>query len=204
MKEKTARTLTPKLGLELPDVLLPDIRDHPTLNAPFLKKGLFSRGFSRGKTAPSLTLQSLLFSISLLFPSSDSPSLFLSFPRIVGVPRREKPLLFSWVSLAFFQKSKGWRVRVRTKSVKRPIKVGKRPINEGKRPIKAMVLVGMPVGCLMGCFRAPPPWRKTVPPKRPIKRSMAFVQKARRSESVVFFAAAVVFQYLYRSPASLS
>ena len=30
----------------------------------------------------------------------------------------------------------------RTKSAKRPIKVGKRPIKEGKRPIKAMVLVG--------------------------------------------------------------
>ena len=60
----------------------------------------------------------------------------------------------------------------RTKSVKRPIKVGKRPINEGKRPIKAKVLVGVSVGCLMGCFRAPPPWRKTAPLKRPIKRSM--------------------------------
>ena len=59
-----------------------------------------------------------------------------------------------------------------TKSVKRPIKVGKRPINEGKRPIKAMVLVGISVGCLMGCFRTPPPWRKTAPLKRPIKRSM--------------------------------
>ena len=44
-----------------------------------------------------------------------------------------------------------------TKSVKRPIKVGKRPINEGKRPIKAKVLVGVSVGSLMGCFRAPPP-----------------------------------------------
>ena len=43
-----------------------------------------------------------------------------------------------------------------TKSGKRPIKVGKRPIKEGKRPIKAMVLVGMSVGCLMRCFRAPP------------------------------------------------
>ena len=61
---------------------------------------------------------------------------------------------------------------LRTKSGKRPIKVGKRPIKEGKRPIKAMVLVGSPVGCLMGCFRAPPPWRKTAPLKRPIKRSM--------------------------------
>ena len=62
---------------------------------------------------------------------------------------------------------------LRTKSVKRPIKVGKRPINEGKRPIKAKVLVGVSVGCLMGCFRAPPPWRKTAPLKRPIKRSMS-------------------------------
>ena len=53
---------------------------------------------------------------------------------------------------------------LRTKSVKRPIKVG-------KRPIKAKVLVGVSVGCLMGCFRAPPPWRKTAPLKRPIKRS---------------------------------
>ena len=61
---------------------------------------------------------------------------------------------------------------LRTKSVKRTIKVGKQPINEGKRPIKAKVLVGVSVGCLMGCFRAPPPWRKTAPLKRPIKRSM--------------------------------
>ena len=58
------------------------------------------------------------------------------------------------------------------KSGKRPIKVGKRPIEEGKRPIKAMVLVGISVGCLMGCFRAPPPRRKTAPLKRPTKRSM--------------------------------
>ena len=61
---------------------------------------------------------------------------------------------------------------LRAKTVKRPIKVGKRPINEGKRPIKAMVLVGISVGCLMGCFRSPPPWQKTAPLKRPIKRSM--------------------------------
>ena len=59
-----------------------------------------------------------------------------------------------------------------TKLVKRPNKVGKRPIKEGKRPIKAKVLVGVSVGSLMGCFRAPPPWRKTAPLKRPIKRSM--------------------------------
>ena len=31
-----------------------------------------------------------------------------------------------------------------------------------------MVLVGISVGCLMGCFRAPRPWRKTAPLKRPI------------------------------------
>ena len=66
---------------------------------------------------------------------------------------------------------------LRTKSVKRPIKVGERPINEGKRPIKAKVLVGVSVGSLMGCFRAPPPWRKTAPLKRPIKRSMKIKQK---------------------------
>ena len=59
-----------------------------------------------------------------------------------------------------------------TKSEKRPIKVGKQSIKEGKRPIKAMVLVGISVGCLMGCFRAPPPWRKTAPLKRGIKRPM--------------------------------
>ena len=62
---------------------------------------------------------------------------------------------------------------LKTKSVKRPIKAGKRPINEWKRPIKAKVLVGVSVACLMGCFRAPPPWRKTAPLKRPIKRSMS-------------------------------
>ena len=63
---------------------------------------------------------------------------------------------------------------LRTKSVKSPIKVGKRPINEGKRPIKAKVLVSVSVVSLMGCFRAPQPWRKTAPLKRPIKRSMRF------------------------------
>ena len=72
---------------------------------------------------------------------------------------------------------------LRTKSVKCPIKVGKRPINEGKRPIKAKVLVGVSVGCLIGCFRAPPPWRKTAPLKRPIKRSM-IVQKNPRVRKI--------------------
>ena len=60
---------------------------------------------------------------------------------------------------------------LRTQSGKRPIKVGKRPMKEGKRPIKAMVLVGLSVFCLMGCFQAPPPW-KTAPLERPVKRSM--------------------------------
>ena len=56
----------------------------------------------------TLTLQSLLFSISLLFSLSDFPcffgAFFLSFPRISGVPQREQLLLFSWVSLAFSKK----------------------------------------------------------------------------------------------------
>ena len=58
--------------------------------------------------------------------------------------------------------------------VKRPLrtKSGKRPIKVGKRPIKVMVLVSMSVGCLMGCFRAPPPWWKTAPLKRPMNWSM--------------------------------
>ena len=55
---------------------------------------------------------------------------------------------------------------VGTKSVKRPIKVGKRPIDERKRPIKAKVLFGVSVGCLMGCFRAPPPWAENGPSKK--------------------------------------
>ena len=71
--------------------------------------------------------------------------------------------------------------------MKRPIKVGKRPSNEGKRPIKAMVLVGISVGCLMGCFRAPPPWRKTAPLKRPIKRSMSSATLLLSSESKCHF-----------------
>ena len=55
---------------------------------------------------------------------------------------------------------------LRTKAGKRPIKVGKRPIKEGKRPIKAMLLVGMSVGCLMGCFRAPPAMAENGPPSK--------------------------------------
>ena len=70
-----------------------------------------------------------------------------------------------------------------TKTGKRPIKVGKRPINEGKRPIKAMVLVGISTGCLMGCFRAPPPWRKTAPLKGPLRG--LWNQKSCRTLNVV-------------------
>ena len=55
---------------------------------------------------------------------------------------------------------------LRAKSGKRPIKVRKRPIKEGKRPIKAMVLVGISVGCLMGCFLAPPAMVENGPSKK--------------------------------------
>ena len=76
---------------------------------------------------------------------------------------------------------------LRTKSGKCPIKVGKRPIKEAKRPIKAMVLVGISVGCLMGCFRAPQPCRKTAPLKRPIKRFMILTPRdAIRKKGVQF------------------
>ena len=74
---------------------------------------------------------------------------------------------------------------LRTKSGKRPIKVEKRPIKEAKRPIKAMVLVGISVGCLMGCFRAPKPCRKTAPLKRPIKRSMSSRPTGSQSNSKI-------------------
>ena len=43
--------------------------------------------------------------------------------------------------------------------------------------MKAKVLVGVSVGSLMGCFRAPPPWRKTAPLKRPIRRSMIYISR---------------------------
>ena len=58
--------------------------------------------------------------------------------------------------------------------MKRPLrtKSGKRPTKVRKPPIKAMVLVGISVGCFMGCLRAPLPWRKTAPLKRPIGRSV--------------------------------
>ena len=47
-----------------------------------------------------------VFRFSLLFCA-----FFLSFPRILGVPRKEKPLLLGEKHLLFPQKSKGWRVR---------------------------------------------------------------------------------------------
>ena len=87
-----------------------------------------------------------------------------------GIP--QEPLNAPFLNGLFPEDFQEAKRPLRTKSAKRPIKVGKRPINEGKRPIKAKVLVGVSVGCLMGCFRAPPPWRKTAPLKRPIKRSM--------------------------------
>ena len=67
----------------------------------------FKRGF--GNLA-SLTLQSLLFSISLLFSFSRFSlffcTFFLSFPRISRFPRREKPLLFWGKTLAFSKKAR--------------------------------------------------------------------------------------------------
>ena len=46
-----------------------------------------------------------VFRFSLLFCA-----FFLSFLRILGVPRREKPLAFLGINPCFFQKSKDWRV----------------------------------------------------------------------------------------------
>ena len=65
------------------------------------------------KSLNTLTLLfSLLFSISLLFSFSDFlafffAAFFLPSPRIVGVPRREKPLPFSGFPLLFFFKKQG-------------------------------------------------------------------------------------------------
>ena len=66
---------------------------------------------------------------------------------------------------------------LRTRSVKRPIKVGKRPING---PLTAMVLVGISVGRLVGCLRAPPPWRKTAPLKGPLRGLISRSTKNRK------------------------
>ena len=62
------------------------------------------------KIGVSLTLQSLLFSISLLFFvfrfSLLFCAFFLPFPRILGVPRGGKPLLFWGKTLAFSKKAR--------------------------------------------------------------------------------------------------
>ena len=105
----------------------------------------------------------------------DDPGKFLTnFPASQNaIPAKVKSLLMPLFLMGCFPVDfQEVKRPLRTKSVKHPIKVGKRPINEGKRPIKAKALVGVSVGSLMGCFSAPPPWRKTAPLKRPIKRSM--------------------------------
>ena len=88
---------------------------------------------------------------------------FSRFVREINGEKKNISLSMSFFTVSF---SRFAPSRIRTKSV------GKRPINEGKRPIKAKVLVGVSVGSLMGCFRAPPPQRKTAPLKRPFKRCM--------------------------------
>ena len=66
---------------------------------------------------------------------------------------------------------------LRAKLGNTPLRVENGPLSRGNGPLKAMVLVGISVGCLMGCFPAPPLWRKTAPLKRPIKRSMIWGQR---------------------------
>ena len=96
------------------------------------------------------------------------------------------PFLMGWLTLfpVDFREAKR---RLTTKSGKRPIKVGKRPIKEGKWSSKAVVLVGISVGCLMGCSRAPPQWQKMAPLKRPIKRSMTRYPVDKTSSICRFF-----------------
>ena len=65
-----------------------------------------------------LTLHFSLFFVRLFFFVFRFPLLFCAFflscPRILGIPRREEPLLFSvWFPLFFFKKSQGWRARGR-------------------------------------------------------------------------------------------
>ena len=50
MKGKTAKTSTPRLGLELPDILLPDICDHPkgALEVSRVMEGVLARMLHRG------------------------------------------------------------------------------------------------------------------------------------------------------------
>ena len=53
------------------------------------------------KASPFDFLAFFVFRLSLLFCA-----FFLSFPRILGVPRREKPLLFWGKTLAFSKKAR--------------------------------------------------------------------------------------------------
>ena len=87
---------------------------------------------------PTLTLQSLLFYFDFLafFCFPDFPcflSVFLPFPRILGVPRREKTLAFLGDFPCFIQKSKGWRVRETEKSEVRELS-GKESGNSSGTP----------------------------------------------------------------------
>ena len=82
----------------------------PVYGGTFAQSYSVSRFGPEGPESLSLTLQSLLFSISLLFSLSDFPcslgAFFLPFPRILGVPRREKPLLFWGKTLAVSKKAR--------------------------------------------------------------------------------------------------
>ena len=162
--------------------LLSTRRGHRGENLPLKPISLW--GASREIVSPiALWWDTKVFRPMSTLLENSSPSfrqhVTLSLPRFGVVLQLFCPYIKSLLMLLFlmgcfpvdFQEVKR---PLRTKAVKRPIKVGKRPINERKRPIKAKVLVGVSVGCLMGCFRAPPPWRKTAPLKRPIKRSMIY------------------------------
>ena len=58
-----------------------------------------------------------------------------------------------------------------------------------------MVLAGVSHGCFMGCFRAPPPRRKTAPLKRPIK-TLSFLSLL-FFEFLVFFPPARISLFLW-------
>ena len=83
----------PQYGWDFPEEILAKFRKDP---------GNALRAF------PVVPLQSLPFSISLLFSFSDFPCLFgrffLSFPRFLGASAKRKTLAFFGVSLAFFSK----------------------------------------------------------------------------------------------------
>ena len=78
-----------------------------------LEKGVITKGvFSLEEPLESLKTLTLLNSLAffdfLAFFVFRFPSAFLlSFPRILGLPRTEKPLLFPGFPFLFFQKSKG-------------------------------------------------------------------------------------------------